>query len=53
MRIGKYLSLFTKLHFYTHRDLVFSSMVTINTNDFPKQIYPVGITNGGELFSEE
>jgi len=50
MRIGKYFSHVTKLHFYTHRAPLFGSMLTINTNDFPKQIYPIGIANGGELF---
>jgi len=55
MRIGKYVYLFhvMKLPFYTHRALVFGSMLTVNTNDFPKQLYPIGIANWGELFSKE
>lgn len=53
MRVGKYLSHVTKLHFYPRRTLVFGSMLAINTNGFPKQLYPIGIANGGELFSKE
>jgi len=53
MRVGKYLSHVTKLHFYPHCTLVFGSMFTKNANDFPKQHNPIGIANGGELFSKE
>jgi len=28
-------------------------MFTKNANGFPKQIHPIGIANGGELFSKE
>jgi hypothetical protein len=50
------LSHFTKLHFYTQRIVVFGSILTTNTNNFPKQLYPIGIANeegGGDYFPKK
>jgi hypothetical protein len=53
MRIRKYLFHVMKLHFYTHLAPVFGCLLTKNTSDFPEQLYPIGIANGGELFPKK
>jgi hypothetical protein len=47
--VGKYLSHVTKLNVYTQL-IVFGSILTTNTNNFLKQLYPIGIANGGNYF---